>query len=280
MLDFSRYVGLGSDFSQLPFAAPSKGADVNPPKIQVENVDFWYGDAHALKGVSLEILSREVTAFIGPSGCGKSTMLKCLNRMQDDVRDHRMTGRILYDGEDIMDAEIDPPMLRARYGWVAQKPNPFPWTVYENIAYAPRIHGMVASQAETDAHVESCLRRAGLWEELKDRLHEAGTDLSGGQQQRLCIARALSLDPEVLLMDEPCGSLDPLSTQTIEDLIKELTGQIAVVIITHNMEQAARVAQRTAFFKLGEILEFGDTEPMFKNPQTDACKAYLAGQFG
>ncbi|MGD1868270.1 MAG: phosphate ABC transporter ATP-binding protein [Neomegalonema sp.] len=280
MLDFTRYVAIGSDFAQLPFAEASKGPTINPPKIQVENVDFWYGDAHALKSIKLEILSREVTAFIGRSGCGKSTLLKGLNRMQDDVREHEMTGRILLDGEDIHSPEIDPPMLRARFGWVAQKPNPFPWTVYENIAYAPQIHGKVQGRAQTDEHVENCLRRAGLWDEMKDRLGEAGTDLSGGQQQRLCIARALSLEPEVLLMDEPCGSLDPVSTATIEDLIRELTGEIAIVIITHNMEQAARVAQRTAFFKLGEMLEVGDTKPMFQDPQSEDCRSYLQGQFG
>ncbi len=271
--------------TDLVFARASRAdAATAPPKISVERVSFWYGDAQALRDIDLRIAAGETTAFIGPSGCGKSTMLKCLNRMQEDVRDTRMSGRILMDGDDIHAPDIDPPLHRRRFGWVAQKPNPFPWSVYENVAYAPRIHGFASNRQDEAAQVERCLRRAGLWDELAERLDEPGTDLSGGQQQRLCIARALSVEPEVLLMDEPCGSLDPHATEVIEQLIVELTADpatpLTIVLITHNMEQAARVAQRTAFFELGRVVEQGPTRELFLSPKTRACRDYLNGKFG
>ncbi|MEL6317358.1 MAG: phosphate ABC transporter ATP-binding protein [Pseudomonadota bacterium] len=268
----------------MTFARASRPHPDGPAKLRAETVNFWYAEKHALIDVDLEIHAGETTAFIGPSGCGKSTFLKCLNRMQDDVRGGRMTGRILMDGDDIHSEAVDPPVHRRRFGWVAQKPNPFPCSVHENVAYGPRIHGLSQSAADEAERVERSLRRTGLWEELKDRLDAPGTELSGGQQQRLCIARALSVEPEVLLMDEPCGSLDPISTETIEALIQELTADpastLAIVLITHNMEQAARVAQQTAFFKLGRMLEKGPTAALFAAPQTDDCADYLAGKFG
>ena len=254
-----------------------------PAKISIRNLNFWYGDdTHALKSVNLDIPDGQVTAFIGPSGCGKSTLLKCLNRMQDDIP-HRIEGGIVLAGEsgaiDVNDPHIDPPLLRRRFGWVAQKPNPFPTSVYDNIAYPADLHGLVSGAGMT-GHVEQMLRDAGLWDELKDRLNEPGTDLSGGQQQRLCIARALSVLPEVLLLDEPCGSLDPISTERIEELILELRDRMSIVIITHNMEQAARVADKVAFFKLGKMLEAGPTREVMLAPKHQECKDYLAGRFG
>ena len=289
MLDYTRYVGLGDidkRLDELTYARPSQVEPTDQPKIQVRNLNFWYGSTQALNSVSLQIHRNETTALIGPSGCGKSTFLLCLNRMNDDVRSARLEGEVLLDGENVYANSIDPPLLRRRFGWVAQKPNPFPWSVYDNIAYGARLHGFISSssgnsqQADLDNHVERCLHQAGLWEELKDRLAEPGVSLSGGQQQRLCVARALSVAPEVLLMDEPCGSLDPLSTERIEALIQDLSEQLAVVIVTHNMEQAARVSQRVAFFKLGEVLEAGLTREVFTNPQSPECRAYLQGQFG
>ena len=289
MLDQTRYVGLG-DIDQrldaLSFARPSHAGPNDQPKLQIQDLNFWYGNAHALKSVSLKIHRNETMALIGPSGCGKSTFLLCLNRMNDDVRDTHRLGQVLLDGEDVYAPDIDPPLLRRRFGWVAQKPNPFPWSVYDNIAYGAMLHGFASSKsgtnlrADLDNLVENFLRQAGLWDELKDRLDEPGTSLSGGQQQRLCVARALSVSPEVLLMDEPCGSLDPLSTERIEQLIKELSERLTIVIVTHNMEQAARVSQRVAFFKLGELLETGLTRDVFANPQNLECQAYLRGQFG
>lgn len=252
----------------------------NEPKIGVENVDFWYGDKHVLKGVNLALHAREVTAFIGPSGCGKTTLLRCINRTNEIIPGARMTGRITLDGEDIYAADLDPPLVRKRFGWVAQRPNPFPWSVYTNVAYGPRIHGLVKTRAETDALVEDCLRRAALWDEVKDRLSEIGTDLSGGQQQRLCIARAIATDPDVILMDEPASSLDPIATAKIEELIDELRERYAIVIITHNMQQAARVAQRVAVFHLGKLVEEGDAETVFLRPRHDVSKAYIMGRMG
>lgn len=266
------------DVANFPDAVAIAG--VNAPKIEVRNLNFWYGDTHALKSINLEIFERQALAFIGPSGCGKSTLLKCLNRMHDDTRDAHHTGDILLDGRDIHDATIDPPLLRRRFGWVAQKPNPFPRSVYENVAYGLRIHGRIGSRAELDDRVEDCLRQASLWNEVKDRLKEPGTDLSGGQQQRLCIARALSTDPDILLMDEPCSAIDPIATQKVEELIMDLKTRFTVVIVTHNMEQARRIADRTGFFRLGEMLEIAPTERLFENPQTDYCRAYLAGAYG
>ncbi|MEO1001208.1 MAG: phosphate ABC transporter ATP-binding protein, partial [Pseudomonadota bacterium] len=226
------------------------------------------------------IYAAECLAFIGPSGCGKSTMLKCLNRMHDYVRDVRIEGGIAIDGVDVRDPDVDPPLLRRRFGWVAQKPNPFAWSVRENIAYGARLHGLVASRAELDDHVESCLRRADLWDEVKDRLEVSGLDLSGGQQQRLCIARALSTNPDFLLMDEPCGSIDPIATAHIEALVIELKRRLPIVIITHNMEQAKRVADRVAFFKMGELLEVGETGQVFDAPRHAETEGFVSGAYG
>ena len=235
--------------------------DTNPPtpKMTARNVSVFYGDKKAIDDVSIDVASENVTAFIGPSGCGKSTFLRTLNRMNDTIPSARVEGRIELDGEDIYGADMDVVQLRARVGMVFQKPNPFPKSIYENVAYGPRIHGLAANKAEMDVIVERSLKRAGLWEEVKDRLTESGTALSGGQQQRLCIARAIAVDPEVILMDEPCSALDPIATAKIEELIHELRGRYAIVIVTHNMQQAARVSQRTAFFHLGDLVEYGET---------------------
>ena len=249
-------------------------------KISVEKVDFWYGEKQALKDVSLDIYDREVTAFVGPSGCGKTTLLRCLNRTNEVVADTRMTGRIEIEGQDIYDPQIDPPLIRRRFGWVAQKPNPFPWSVYDNVAYGAKLHGLVSRRDETDELVQTCLERAGLWEEIKDRLREPGTALSGGQQQRLCVARALSNDPDVILMDEPASALDPHATAHLENLIDEMRENYCIIIITHNLQQAARLSQRTAYFHLGQLLEADDTEEIFLNPKTEMCRNYITGRFG
>ncbi|MEO0821038.1 MAG: phosphate ABC transporter ATP-binding protein [Pseudomonadota bacterium] len=250
-----------------------------PPLISVRAVNFWYGAKPALMDVDLDIHPGEVIAFMGPSGCGKTTLLKLLNRMHDDTPGARMTGSITLDGADIYAPEIDPPVLRKRFGWVAQKPNPFADSVRENIAYGARLHGLYEGR-DLDAHVERCLTRAALWDEVRDRLGESGLDLSGGQQQRLCIARALSTEPDAMLMDEPCSSIDPIATAGIEALIRELARSLAIVIITHNMEQARRIADRVAFFKLGRLLEVGPAREVFDNPQHPETRAYLAGAFG
>jgi len=252
----------------------------NVAKIVIENVNFWYGAKQALQDINLKIFRHEVTAFIGPSGCGKTTLLRCLNRSNDIVPGARLEGRILLDGQDIHDPEIDPPLLRRRFGWVAQKPNPFPWSIYSNVIYGPRIHGLVTTRAERDALVERCLRRVGLWDEVKDRLDESGLDLSGGQQQRLCVARAIATNPEVILMDEPASALDPTATAKLEDLIDELRDEFTVVIITHNMQQAARVSQRVVFFHLGRLVEQGDTEKVFVAPEDPLTQRYVTGRFG
>ncbi len=250
-------------------------------KIVIKNLDFWYpGEKHALKNVNLEISDREVTALIGPSGCGKSTLLRCLNRMNDEILGCRLEGEILLRGRSIYDSGIEVSKLRRHFGWVAQVPNPFPKSVYDNVAYGAHIHGLCGSQKELDEWVEQCLLAANLWDEVKDRLQEQGTELSGGQMQRLCIARALALKPEVLLMDEPCSALDPLATAKVEELIDKLKRHYSIVIITHNMQQAARIAQRTAFFHLGELLEHGDTEDIFMNPKNEKCQAYVTGRYG
>ena len=249
-------------------------------KMSARNVDVFYGETHALKDVSVDIEPNSVTAFIGPSGCGKSTFLRCLNRMNDTIDICRVTGTILLDGEDIYDRHVDPVQLRARVGMVFQKPNPFPKSIYDNVAYGPRIHGMTRSKAELDEIVEKSLRRAALWEEAKDRLSEPGTGMSGGQQQRLCIARAIATEPEVLLMDEPCSALDPIATAQIEELIDELRQSYAVVIVTHSMQQAARVSQRTAFFHLGSLLEYDETSTIFTNPAHEKTQQYITGRFG
>ncbi|MDB5710765.1 MAG: phosphate transporter ATP-binding protein [Sphingomonas bacterium] len=249
-------------------------------KITARNVSVFYGANRAIDDVSIDIDRDNVTAFIGPSGCGKSTFLRALNRMNDTVANARVTGEIRLDGEDIYAPEMDVVQLRARVGMVFQKPNPFPKSIYENVAYGPRIHGLAAGKGQLDEIVERSLRRAGLWDEVKDRLSDSGTTLSGGQQQRLCIARAIAVDPEVILMDEPCSALDPVATARIEELIHELKGRYAIVIVTHNMQQAARVSQRTAFFHLGALIEYGSTEDIFTNPREPRTRDYITGRYG
>jgi phosphate transport system ATP-binding protein len=252
----------------------------NTNKITAQAVQVYYGDAQAIKDVSVDILDKTVTAFIGPSGCGKSTFLRCLNRMNDTIPICRVEGQILLDGEDIYDRRVDPVNLRARVGMVFQKPNPFPKSIYDNVAYGPRIHGLSRSKAELDDIVERALRRGAIWDEVKDRLHQPGTGLSGGQQQRLCIARAVATEPEVLLMDEPCSALDPIATAQVEELIDELRQSYSVVIVTHSMQQAARVSQKTAFFHLGNLVEYGDTEQIFTNPVDPRTESYITGRIG
>ena len=252
----------------------------NPPKITAEHVSVFYGAKRAIDDVSIDIDQHNVTAFIGPSGCGKSTFLRTLNRMNDTVPNARVEGDIRLDGEDIYAPEMDVVQLRARVGMVFQKPNPFPKSIYENVAYGARIHGLAHGRAQLDAIVERSLQRAGLWNEVKDRLSDSGTALSGGQQQRLCIARAIAVDPEVILMDEPCSALDPIATARIEELIHELKGRYAIAIVTHNMQQAARVSQRTAFFHLGQLVEYGDTSDIFTNPREQRTRDYITGRYG
>jgi phosphate transport system ATP-binding protein len=255
-------------------------ANMNSVKISARNVDVFYGDTHAIKDVSVDIQDKTVTAFIGPSGCGKSTFLRCLNRMNDTIDICRVTGTIELDGEDIYDKRIDPVQLRAKVGMVFQKPNPFPKSIFDNVAYGPKIHGMATSKADLAEIVENALRRAALWTEVKDRLNEPGTGLSGGQQQRLCIARAVATAPEVLLMDEPCSALDPIATAQVEELIDELKQNYSVVIVTHSMQQAARVSQRTAFFHLGTLVEYGETGQIFTNPKDPRTESYITGRIG
>jgi phosphate transport system ATP-binding protein len=250
------------------------------PRMTARNVNVFYGEKKAIDDVSIDVPTEHVTAFIGPSGCGKSTLLRSLNRMNDTIPTCRVLGEIELDGQNIYTSGMDVVQLRARVGMVFQKPNPFPKSIYENVAYGPRIHGLAATKSELDGMVEQSLRRAGLWEEVKDRLTEAGTALSGGQQQRLCIARAIAVDPEVVLMDEPCSALDPIATARIEDLISELKGRYAIVIVTHSMQQAARVSQRTAFFHLGKIVEYGVTSEIFTNPRETRTKDYITGRYG
>lgn len=279
------------DFAAVPEPAPnfSLGSAFDPsaeldtgrqPKMRASDVSVFYGDKQALKDISIKIYEDRVTAFIGPSGCGKSTFLRCLNRMNDTIPSARVTGRIDLDNEDITSPDMDVVQLRARVGMVFQKPNPFPKSIFENVAYGPRIHGLATSKPELEGIVESSLKRAGLWDEVKDRLHESGTALSGGQQQRLCIARAIAVDPEVILMDEPCSALDPIATAKIEELIHELRGRYAIAIVTHNMQQAARVSQRTAFFHLGELVEYGKTSEIFTNPRMQRTTDYITGRYG
>ena len=249
-------------------------------KMVARDVNVYYGDKHALKHVDLDLNENEVTALIGPSGCGKSTFLRCLNRMNDVIESARVEGSISLDGKDIYDKDLDVVMLRARIGMVFQKPNPFPKSVYDNVAYGPRIHGIGAGRTELDEIVETSLERAGLWKEVKDRLNDPGTGLSGGQQQRLCIARAIAVNPEVILMDEPCSALDPIATAKIEELIDELRENFTIVIVTHSMQQAARVSQRTAFFHLGKMVEYGHTSDIFTNPREVRTKDYITGRYG
>ncbi|MGB0956940.1 MAG: phosphate ABC transporter ATP-binding protein PstB [Litorivicinus sp.] len=253
---------------------------VENPRMQAKNVQVFYGDKHAIQDVTIDIGSNEVIAFIGPSGCGKSTFLRCLNRMNDTIDICRVEGAITMDNQDIYDPSVDVVPLRARVGMVFQKPNPFPKSIYDNVAYGPRIHGLVESKAELDEVVEQSLTRAGLWEEVKDRLDQPGTGLSGGQQQRLCIARAIAVSPEVILMDEPCSALDPIATARIEELIHELSDQFTIVIVTHSMQQAARVSSRTAYFHLGKLIEVGPTKQIFTSPQHELTQDYITGRFG
>jgi phosphate transport system ATP-binding protein len=272
---------------RLPAAAAPEAGLTPAPEVAVENpvftcraVNVSYAGKPALRDVSVDIGRRQVLAMIGPSGCGKSTFLRCLNRMNDTIPGARVTGTIQLDGRDIHDRELDVVQLRARVGMVFQKPNPFPKSIYDNVAYGPRIHGLASSRAHLDDIVCSSLTRAGLWDEVKDRLTSPGTGLSGGQQQRLCIARTIAVQPEVILMDEPCSALDPVATARIEDLIDELRGSYAIVIVTHSMQQAARVSQRTAYFHLGELIEVGDTDRVFTNPRHRLTEDYITGRFG
>ena len=250
------------------------------PKISARDVSVRYGDTQAIDHVSIDVDSDNIVAFIGPSGCGKSTFLRTLNRMNDTVASARVTGQILLDGEDIYAPDMDVVQLRARVGMVFQKPNPFPKSIYENVAYGPRIHGLATARADLDDLVEESLLRAGLWDEVKDRLSDSGTALSGGQQQRLCIARAIAVEPEVILMDEPCSALDPLTTAKIEETIDELKTDYTIVIVTHNMQQAARVSEYVAFMYLGEIIEFGPAQQIFTHPEDERTRRYITGRFG
>lgn len=253
---------------------------VDTPRMRCQDVNVYYGDFQAIKNVSMDIGCNEVVAMIGPSGCGKSTFLRCLNRMNDTIPTCRVTGSITLDERDIYAPEVDTSPLRAQIGMVFQKPNPFPKSIYQNIAYGPRIHGLVTTKEETDAVVEDSLQKAGLWKEVKDILDQPGTALSGGQQQRLCIARTIAVSPEVILMDEPCSALDPISTAVIENLIQELREQFSIAIVTHSMQQASRVSQRTAFFHLGDLIEIGSTEQVFTNPLHQLTDDYITGRFG
>jgi len=252
----------------------------NEVKISARGVRVYYEDKQAIKNVDVKIQDKTVTAFIGPSGCGKSTFLRCLNRMNDTISICRIEGEILLDGQNIYHPNVDPVQLRAKVGMVFQKPNPFPKSIYDNVAYGPRIHGLFESKSDLDEIVEMALRRAALWEEVTDRLSEPGTGLSGGQQQRLCIARAIATRPEVLLMDEPCSALDPIATAQIEELIADLKENFCVVIVTHSMQQAARVSDKTAFFHLGDLVEYGDTEELFIKPIDPRTESYISGKIG
>jgi phosphate transport system ATP-binding protein len=250
------------------------------PRMSCRNVNVWYGDKHAIKDVSLDIGKNEVIAMIGPSGCGKSTFLRCLNRMNDTIDGCRVSGELVMDGNDIYDRKMDVVLLRAQVGMVFQKPNPFPKSIFENVAYGPRIHGLAASKTDIEEIVVTSLQKAGLWGEVKDYLEEPGTGLSGGQQQRLCIARAIAVNPEVVLMDEPCSALDPIATARIEELIDELREHYTIAIVTHSMQQAARVSQRTAYFHLGDLIEVGETDQIFTNPKHQLTEDYITGRFG
>lgn len=269
-----------NQMSEVAMETAAAHMPVSKPKMVADKVRVFYGAKQALYDVDLSIGSQQVTALIGPSGCGKSTFLRCLNRMNDTIDIARIEGRMTLDGQDIYDPKIDVVELRARVGMVFQKPNPFPKSIYENVAYGPRIHGLASKKADLDEIVESSLRKASLWNEAKDRLNEPGTGLSGGQQQRLCIARAIAVSPEVILMDEPCSALDPIATAKIEELIDELKQNYTIVIVTHSMQQAARVSQRTAFFHLGNLVEEGPTEMMFTAPSDKRTQDYITGRFG
>ena len=270
--------------SMMQLVSPEKNetSDVGTsvPKVSARGVNVYYGSKQALFDVGLDIFQNEVTALIGPSGCGKSTYLRCLNRMNDTIDICRVEGSIKIDDQDIYGKDVDVVHLRARVGMVFQKPNPFPKTIYDNVAYGPRIHGLAANKDELDHIVQSSLKSAGLWEEVKDRIDQLGTELSGGQQQRLCIARAIAVQPEIILMDEPCSALDPIATARIEELMDELRQNFTIIIVTHSMNQAARVSQKTAFFHLGILVEEGSTEQMFTTPQDNRTQAYITGRIG
>ncbi len=255
-------------------------AFVEAPRMSCRNVNVYYDDKHAIHDVSLDIDKNEVIALIGPSGCGKSTFLRCLNRMNDTIDICRVTGEILLDGKNIYDKNIDVVPLRARVGMVFQKPNPFPKSIYDNVAYGPKIHGLAQTKSEIDEVVHTALLKAGLWDEVKDRLDQPGTGLSGGQQQRLCIARTIAVGPEIILMDEPCSALDPIATARIEELIDELRENFTIAIVTHSMQQASRVSQRTAFFHLGDLIEVGITNQIFLSPLHQLTEDYITGRFG
>jgi phosphate transport system ATP-binding protein len=261
-------------------AVPPLLEDPASAKVVAREVNVYYGDNHALKSVSIDIPERAVTAFIGPSGCGKSTFLRCINRMNDTIEGCRVSGSITIDGADIYDSSLDVVELRARVGMVFQKPNPFPKSIFENVAYGPRIHGLARTKSDLEEVVITSLKKASLFEEVKDRLAEPGTGLSGGQQQRLCIARAIAVSPEVILMDEPCSALDPIATAKIEELIDELRANFTIIVVTHSMQQAARVSQRTAFFHLGVLVETGATDQIFTNPKDKRTQDYITGRFG
>jgi phosphate transport system ATP-binding protein len=286
MEDFS---ATGADRSQVPPAlamtAPTVKTAVGSiagaaTKVSARDVNVFYGDKQALFDVSIDIPDRAVTAFIGPSGCGKTTFLRCINRMNDTIDGCRVTGTLQIEGKDAYAKNVDPVVLRTRVGMVFQKPNPFPKSIYENVAYGPRIHGMAKNKADMDVIVEKSLKRAGLWEEVKDRLLQPGTGLSGGQQQRLVIARTVAVNPDIILMDEPCSALDPIATAKIEELIDELRGNYTIIIVTHSMAQAARVSQKTAFFHMGKLVETGPTEEIFTNPRDSRTQDYITGRFG
>ncbi len=259
---------------------PPARDSVYDPVMTARGVNVYYADKHAVRNVSLDMGRDQVLALIGPSGCGKSTFLRCLNRMNDTIGSARVTGEITLDGQDIYDRAQDVAQLRARVGIVSQKPTPFPHSIYANVAYGPRIHGLTKSRADLDELVATSLQRAGLWDEVKERLSQPGTSLSGGQQQRLCIARTIAVNPEVILMDEPTSALDPIASARIEDLIDELRANYAIIIVTHNMQQAARVSQRTAYFHLGDLVEIGPTDLLFTNPQQRLTEDYITGRFG
>ena len=273
----------GGDFTAMPeqtLEALDTQAIGPDTKIQIRDLSVWYGDKQALFGVDLDVVEHEVTALIGPSGCGKSTFLRCINRMNDLVPNVTIKGSIEIDGEDVYHPDVDVVELRSHIGMVFQKPNPFPKSIYDNIAYAPKILGLAERRSDLDELVEESLKRAGLWSEVKDRLDSPGLSLSGGQQQRLCIARAIAVSPSVVLMDEPCSALDPVATATIEELIDELKENYTIVIVTHNLQQAARVAGYTAFFHLGNIVEFSDTDSLFTNPREKKTEDYITGRYG
>ncbi len=266
--------------SQFDTSANKKQQPASEVKLSTSGVHVYYGDAEAIKGIDLEIYQNEVIAFIGPSGCGKSTFLRTLNRMNDTIDSCRVTGKVMLDNQDIYDPSLDVVLLRAQVGMVFQKPNPFPKSIFDNVAYGPKLHGLAKDKYDLEEIVENSLRKAGLWDEAKDRLNQPGTGLSGGQQQRLCIARTIAVSPEVILMDEPCSALDPIATAKIEELISELSKQYTIAIVTHSMQQAARVSDRTAYFHLGDLIEVNSTEKVFTQPEHQLTEAYITGRFG